>query len=190
MRRLNGGALPLRPSGSAIGPPHSARLVAEVPDPDLHLHFAAEQLGDPEVARWHWPEHLGGPRTREQVREILVQQATQWKEAHLCWWWWRERETGELIGMTGLNRSQVEEEAVIEIGWSLPTANHGRGFASEMAAASVAWGLGVRGLGRIVAFTMPENERSRAVMQRVGMVYVRDFTRKGFPQVLYEITAG
>jgi RimJ/RimL family protein N-acetyltransferase len=141
------------------------------------------------VARWHWPEHLGGPRTREQVREILTEQAAQWSEQALCWWWWREDASGELVGMTGLNRSAVEGEPVIEIGWSLPVANWGRGLATEMASASLAWGFRERGLERIVAFTMPENERSRAVMRRIGMTYVRDFTRRGFPHVLYEITA-
>jgi RimJ/RimL family protein N-acetyltransferase len=141
------------------------------------------------VARWHWPEHLGGPRSREQVREILVAQAAQWAEHAVCWWWWRERTSGDLVGMTGLNRAEVEGEPVIEIGWSLPVANQGCGLATEMAQASLAWGVGERGLERIVAFTMPENERSQAVMRRLGMTYVREFERKGFRQVLYEISA-
>jgi RimJ/RimL family protein N-acetyltransferase len=123
------------------------------------------------------------------VRELLTRQAAQWETAQLCWWWWRERAGGELVGMTGLNRAEIEGEPVIEIGWSLPVANQGHGYASEMAAASIAWGFEERGLDRIVAFTLPENERSQAVMRRLGMRYVRDFTLKGFPQVLYEITA-
>ena len=160
-----------------------------MPDPERHLEFAARQLADPEVARWHWPGDLGGPRTTDQVREILVAQAAQWAEVQLCWWWWRERSSGALVGMTGLNRAEVEGEPVIEIGWSLLMASQGRGYATEMAAASLSWGFRERGLERIVAFTMPENEPSQAVMRRVGMTYVRDFTRKGFRQVLYEITA-
>jgi RimJ/RimL family protein N-acetyltransferase len=163
--------------------------VAEVPEPAAHLEFAAQQFADPAVARWHWPEHLGGPRTVEQTREILTEQAAQWEAHRLCWWWWRERASRELVGMTGLNRSAVEREPVIEIGWSLPVANQGRGLATEMAAAALAWAFQPRGLDRIVAFTMPENEPSRAVMRRIGMTYVRDFTRKGFRQVLYEARA-
>ena len=91
--------------------------------------------------------------------------------------------------MCGLNRANVEEEPVIEVGWSLPVANQGRGYATEMARAALDWGFGSRGLDRIVAFTMPENVRSEAVMHRLGMSYVRGFTRKGFPQILYEARA-
>jgi [ribosomal protein S5]-alanine N-acetyltransferase len=124
------------------------------------------------------------------VRELLVTQAAQWDEHRLCWWWWRDRRSDELVGMCGLNRAELEGESSIEIGWSLPAANQGQGFATEMASASLAWGLGPRGLDRIIGFTMPENARSEAVMRRLEMTFVRTFTRKGFLQVLYEARAG
>jgi RimJ/RimL family protein N-acetyltransferase len=170
--------------------PRSARLDAEAPDPDLHLGFAARQLADPRIARWHWPGELGGPRTREQVRGLLEWQAERCAAERFAYWWWRERATGELVGMAGLNRDQVEEEPVVEVGWSITPACQRRGFATEAAIASIAWGFEVCGLKRIVSFSLPENLASRGVMERAGLTYVRDFERKGFPQVLYAIGLG
>jgi len=123
------------------------------------------------------------------VRELLERQARQWDEHGLSLWWWRERATGELVGMGGLNRAEVEGEPCVEVGWSLPTHRHDQGFATELGRASIEWGRAELGLERIVAFTLPENERSRAVMERLGMTYVRDFRRKGLPHVLYEAPA-
>jgi RimJ/RimL family protein N-acetyltransferase len=57
----------------------------------------------------------------------------------------------------------------VEIGWRLDTAFWGRGFASEAAGAALAFGFEKAGLDEIVAFTVPANTRSRAVMQRLGM---------------------
>jgi RimJ/RimL family protein N-acetyltransferase len=91
--------------------------------------------------------------------------------------------------MAGLNRDQVEGEPVVEVGWSLLPANHGRGYATEAARASISWGFEVRKLERIVAFTLPHNHASRRVMERAGLAYVRDFERKGFPQALYATDA-
>lgn len=165
--------------------PSSARLDAEIPDPETHLEFAARQYGDPRVARWHWPGDLGGRRTREQVREILVRERAQWDEVGFTLWWWRERAAGEVIGCAGLNRNDVEGEPVVEVGWSFNPERWGDGLATEAAKASLEWGFDTVGVDEIVAFTMPENHASRRVMEKLGMEYVRDFERKGFPQVLY-----
>jgi len=59
----------------------------------------------------------------------------------------------------------------VEIGWRLDPAFWGRGFASEAARAALAFGFQTAGLSEIVSFTVPANGRSRAVMQRLGMVH-------------------
>ena len=59
----------------------------------------------------------------------------------------------------------------VEVGWRLDPAFWGRGFASEAARAALAFGFQTAGLGEIVSFTVPANGRSRAVMQRLGMVH-------------------
>jgi len=45
----------------------------------------------------------------------------------------------------------------------------GQGFATEAARASLEFGFETIGLAEIVSFTVPDNERSRRVMERLGM---------------------
>nr|NIS36511.1 GNAT family N-acetyltransferase [Actinomycetota bacterium]NIU71013.1 GNAT family N-acetyltransferase [Actinomycetota bacterium]NIW32959.1 GNAT family N-acetyltransferase [Actinomycetota bacterium]NIX25107.1 GNAT family N-acetyltransferase [Actinomycetota bacterium] len=40
----------------------------------------------------------------------------------------------------------------------------------------------------VVAFTEPHNRRSRAVMERLGMRYLREIVHQGGPFVLYATT--
>jgi ribosomal-protein-alanine N-acetyltransferase len=104
-------------------------------------------------------------------------------------WWWRERATTELVGMTGLNRAEVEGERVVEVGWSISPSRWGQGMAPEAAAAALAWGFEVVGLDEIVSFTLVDNRPSRRVMEKLGMRYCGRFERKGFPHLLYRAAA-
>jgi [ribosomal protein S5]-alanine N-acetyltransferase len=121
---------------------------------------------------------------------MLRAQAAQAAETGYCLWWWRERSSGELVGYCGLNRDEVEGEPIVEIGWSITPARQGEGFATEAARAALDWGFERAGLDRIVSFALLDNVRSRRVMEKLGMAYVRDFERAGLPHALYEIRAG
>jgi RimJ/RimL family protein N-acetyltransferase len=57
----------------------------------------------------------------------------------------------------------------VELGYRLAFEHWGRGFATEGARAAIAFGFGSLGLDEIVAMTAVGNERSRRVMERVGM---------------------
>ena len=95
-----------------------------------------------------------------------------------------EREARRL---RGLNRDEVGGKPVVEVGWSIAPARWGEGFAPEVAPARRRLGLRARGLERIVSFTLPENVRSRRVMEKIGMTYAREFERAGRRHVLYEL---
>ena len=86
-------------------------------------------------------------------------------------WAVEERASARLIGFTGL--SPVPFEApftpAIEIGWRLVRSHWRRGLATEAARASLAYGFGALALAEVVSFTFVGNERSRAVMRRLGM---------------------
>jgi ribosomal-protein-alanine N-acetyltransferase len=130
-----------------------------------------------------------GPRTREQALEIVQRQAAQWAEVGYCLWWWRERASGDLVGYVGLDRTDVEGDRVVEVGWSISPERWGAGFATEAAAACLDWGFDVGGLDRVVSYTLRSNHASRRVMEKIGLEYSRDFVRRGFDQVLYELAA-
>lgn len=57
----------------------------------------------------------------------------------------------------------------VEIGWRLPVAARGRGYATEAARAVLAHGLDTLGLARIVADIRPENAASIRVAEKIGM---------------------
>jgi RimJ/RimL family protein N-acetyltransferase len=57
----------------------------------------------------------------------------------------------------------------VEIGWRLAREYWGRGFATEAAVAVVDYAFDARGLDEVVSFTARGNQRSRQVMERLGM---------------------
>ncbi|MGQ0510161.1 MAG: GNAT family N-acetyltransferase [Betaproteobacteria bacterium] len=109
------------------------------------------------------------------------------------------RSTGEFIGFTGLSvpRRTFPFSPCVEVGWRLARRFWGKGFATEAASASLAVAFGRLDLPEVVSFTTVGNARSRAVMERIGMVNAnQDFehpgVREGHPlrlHCLYRIEA-
>jgi RimJ/RimL family protein N-acetyltransferase len=104
----------------------------------------------------------------------------------------------ECAGYVGLAVPRFESHFTpcVEIGWRLASAHWGQGYATEGARAALAFGFEQRGLREIVSFTVPENIRSRRVMERIGMTRTPadDFDHPTAPErlrrhVLYRIAA-
>jgi RimJ/RimL family protein N-acetyltransferase len=165
------------------------RLVGE-PVSEGHRDAAVALFGDPEVAAWIWPGELGGARSPEQVDEILERFGAHWSAHGYGWWYLRERASGDFVGEVGLQRTEVDGEQVVEVGWTVFPAHWSRGFATEAAEAALAFGFDIAGLDEVVAFTLPHNVASRRVMEKLGLTYVRDFVHAGLPHVLYQTTSG
>jgi RimJ/RimL family protein N-acetyltransferase len=81
-------------------------------------------------------------------------------------------ETKSFIGYIGLNIPSFEAPFMpaVEIGWRLAFDHWGRGLATEGASAVVHHAFETLGLASVVSFTVPQNQRSRRVMEKVGMV--------------------
>lgn len=75
------------------------------------------------------------------------------------------------IGFAGLSMPNFEPlpPGSVEIGWRLGADFWGRGYATEAANELLRFGFEDRGLQEIVSFAVPENTRSLAVMERIGM---------------------
>ena len=107
--------------------------------------------------------------------------------------------TSDFIGFIGLNPADaVLGRPVLEIGWRLAAEHWGRGYATEGARASLAHAFDALGREEIVSFTTTRNQRSRHVMEKLGMIRrpEDDFdhprvppTWSGRRHVLYRITA-
>lgn len=82
------------------------------------------------------------------------------------------RGSGEFIGYVGLAVPQFQAAFTpcVEIGWRLAPEYWGRGLATEGALTVVRHGFENLKLEEIVSFTVPENIRSRRVMEKIGMV--------------------
>ena len=57
----------------------------------------------------------------------------------------------------------------VEVAWRLAHEHWGLGYATEAARAALDFGFQRLRLDEIVSFTVPANQRSRAVMERIGM---------------------
>ena len=77
------------------------------------------------------------------------------------------------VGFIGLAvpTFQAHFTPCVEIGWRLFPEYWGRGLATEGARAVVRHAFDVLGLCSLVAFTVPENIRSRRVMEKIGMTH-------------------
>ena len=125
----------------------------------------AEMNADPQVR-----EHLGDLLTRAQSAASAARFQAQLDERGFGFWAVEVRSTGKFIGFTGLD--QVDEDmpfAGVEIGWRPARSAWGRGYATEAALASLAFGFGSLALPEILAVTTVTNLRSQAVMRRIGM---------------------
>ncbi len=82
------------------------------------------------------------------------------------------RATGECIGFCGLNPTHgipTLNEGTIEIGWRTAPEFWGNGYVTEAARCWLAAGFDKFGFDEIVSFAVWNNERSTAVMRRLGM---------------------
>ena len=75
------------------------------------------------------------------------------------------------VGFVGLSRPSFDAHftPAVEVGWRLAAAHWGNGYATEGGRAALAFGFEVLALDEIVSFTVAANNRSRAVMERLGL---------------------
>jgi RimJ/RimL family protein N-acetyltransferase len=115
-------------------------------------------------------------------------------------WAVERRSDGRWLGMTGLAAPTFEAAFMpcVEVGWRFAAEHWGHGYATEAARAAIDYGFSVIGLREIVSFTTAGNRRSRAVMERLGMVRdpADDFDYPRLPEdhpqrphVLYRLAA-
>ena len=86
-----------------------------------------------------------------------------------------EKQTGKLLGWVGLGPLDIKPEE-IEIYYGFGKESWGRGYATEAAAAFLAYGFEAIGLERIAAIVLPENEASIRVIEKIGLPFVEIVT--------------
>lgn len=133
--------------------------------------------------------------------DALIDEAETYFETRGFGLWAVERKwDGRLIGYNGFGTSEFDAPfcPAVDIGWTLARHAWGRGYATEGAIAAVDYAFDHIGLDEVVAHTTHLNERSRAVMDRLGMSHdpADDFDAPWYPPghllrrfVLYRLRA-
>lgn len=162
---------------------------------DADLPAFATLNADPRVT-----EFMPGPLDRAESDAMVARIRAHWAERGFGLWAVEVPGVDSFVGYVGLSVPRFELATVtpcVEIGWRLAAAHWGRGYATEAARAALDHGFGALGLTEIVSFTVPANRRSRAVMERLGMVRnpAEDFDHPLLPEghplrrhVLYRLT--
>lgn len=130
----------------------------------------AAMVADPEVMRY-----FPATQSTAEAGQLMERVRAHFAEHGFGLWALERNDNGAFIGFTGLGVVGFNAPfcnpagPTIEIGWRLARDAWGQGFASEAARAALACAFERLRLPEVVAFTVPANQPSRAVMERMGM---------------------
>ncbi|WP_254705628.1 GNAT family N-acetyltransferase [Streptomyces vilmorinianum] len=139
------------------------------------------RTGDvPEVTRlWTDPQvrfHLGGP-VAEQIVRIRQRRIVGAPGVHAV----VRASDGVLLGLVTVEPDARDGET--EVSYQFLPEHWGRGYAREAVAAAI--GKALETTPSVIAVTQEANDRSRRLLEAVGMVHVASFVEFDAHQVLY-----
>lgn len=124
-----------------------------------------------------------------EARRALARLVDHWSRHGLGEWAVEEKATGALVGQVGFTHlpGWVVDRTDLEIGWILTSPAWGKGFATEAAHAALDFGFTELGLERVISTTLPDHQRSRRVMERLGLSLEGQVRWQGHEFVWYGI---
>lgn len=137
---------------------------------------------DPEVMRYIG---YGHPLTREETLTNLDMIVNGFRRRGYGRWALERRDTGALIGYCGL--SSGNPAVGIELAYMLARDEWGKGLVLEAGRAALRYGFETLGVNSIAGLTFHDNRRSRTVLERLGMKFIRDANYFGFDCVHYAL---
>ncbi len=144
---------------------------------DLHRLHA-----DPETMRWIRP---GRPETYDEARDRLAAYLVE-QETGSAKWRVEDRATGVFLGRAGFGGDERHRE----LGYTLLPETWGRGLATELAQALVAWHLAhplPEPPGELTAYAALANPASRRVLEKAGLVFVDEREHNALPSAYYRL---
>jgi RimJ/RimL family protein N-acetyltransferase len=131
-------------------------------------------------------EFMPGPLFPQQSDDLIARIELHFHHHGFGLFATEDIETKTLIGFIGLNIPSYDAPFMpaVEIGWRLDAGYWGRGLATEGARAVVDHAFNTLHLTSLVSFTVPENLRSRRVMEKLGMTHnpADDFDHPSLPE--------
>jgi len=132
---------------------------------DADLEPFAAMNADPVVM-----EHMQGLMSAEASDAFANRIEAHWEEHGWGLWAVEVPDVAPFVGYVGLWPAHYVADGMVEVGWRLASAHWGHGYATEAAREALRFGFEEVGLEEIVSFTVPQNIRSRRVMERIGLV--------------------
>lgn len=143
------------------------------------LESFAALNADPKVMKY-FPEPLSCQESNEmaeKIRSLIMERG---------WGFWALEVKGaeSFVGFCGLHIpiATLPFSPCVEIGWRLSSAHWGKGYASEAARGALNIAFERLEFPEIVSYTTVDNQRSRRVMQRIGMKYSCEFEHPSLPE--------
>jgi RimJ/RimL family protein N-acetyltransferase len=115
-------------------------------------------------------EHMQGSMSTEASDAFIERIERHWEEHGWGLWAVEVPGVAPFVGYVGLWPADYVADGMVEVGWRLASAHWGKGYATEAAREALRVGFEDVGLDEIVSFTVPQNVRSRRVMERIGLV--------------------
>ena len=145
----------------------TARLLIKAPSFE-DFDAICQLNADPEVMRY-----IQICRPVNKVRELLEKAIQHYQKHGFSFGTVVEKSSGNLIGQAGiLYLGYDDTQSDIEIGYRLYPAYWKKGYATELTKAFIQWGFKHISTNKLIGVIHPENDRSRRVLEKVGMHYV------------------
>jgi ribosomal-protein-alanine N-acetyltransferase len=164
----------------------TARLIAEAITP-LHFHDLHRLNSDPKVVKTL--ASAGKPLTEAETREKMEQAIVHWRQQGFGLWVFHRKSDGAFVGRGGIKTHHIDGQDVIGLAYAVMPDYWNRGFATEIAAASLEVGFEHLGFPEIGSWTLPINLASQRVMEKLGFRYEREFEFAGLPHWFYRLAA-
>ena len=144
------------------------------------LDFVATMLADPEVMRYY-------PRccTREESEAWIRRQRVRYATDGFGFWLAVANETSQPVGQAGLLMQDLDGVMQVGLGYLMHRPFWHRGLAYEACGAVLKHAFETRGMRRVVSPIRPENEPSRRLAEKLGMVPGQQTEYAGFQHIIY-----
>ncbi len=128
---------------------------------------------DPDVMRFL----TGKPTPRDVIQNETLPRILHYYERFDEYGSWAaiEKSSGDFLGWFAFRPPDGASPDDVELGYRLRTSAWGKGYATEGSRALIRKGFTELGVRRVWARTMAVNARSRRVMGKAGLSYVRTF---------------
>lgn len=143
---------------------------------------------DPAVHRYVGNKPI---KTIDQARDVIAFIRSQYIDNGIGRWAVVEKSSGNFLGWGGLKLMRESVNGHInhyDLGYRFMQKHWGRGYATETAMASLAYGFEQMNLPEIFAMVNVENAGSDRVLNKAGMKYLGLFDDDNEPHKWYRIT--